>query len=80
MSTDFHAFEQSLTSADAAAARVPSDEVAAAIENSKTGPTVGVALDRDDVDLPDSVDVDPTAAQLEAATTGLTPATSGIAD
>jgi L-lactate dehydrogenase complex protein LldG len=80
MSIDLQAFEQSLTSVGVAAARVPPDEVAAAIEQFTTGPTVGVSLDRDGVDLPDSVDVDPTAAALEEATTGVTPAAFGIAD
>lgn len=80
MSTDLHAFEQSLTSVDVASARVPPDEAAAAIDDFTTGPTVGVPLDRDDVSFPDSVTVDPTPAALAEATTGVTPAAFAIAD
>lgn len=80
MSTEFHAFEQSLSRFDVASARVPPDGVVAAVEEFSTGPTVGVPLGRDDTSLPDSVAVDPTPAALEGATTGVTPAAFGIAD
>lgn len=80
MSTEFRSLEQSLASTDVESARVPPDEVAAAVDDFLTGPAVGVPLERDDVALPDAVTVDPTPAALEAATTGVTPAAFAVAD
>lgn len=80
MPSEFRSLEQSLASADVESVRVPPDEVAEAIEEFVTGPTVGVSLERDDVAFPDSVTVDPTPATLEAATTGVTSAACAVAD
>ena len=78
MSTEHHLFEQSLASVDVEAVRVPLDEVTAAIDEFTTGPTVGVPLERDVVEYPNAVTVDPTPAALEEATTGVTTAAFAV--
>jgi L-lactate dehydrogenase complex protein LldG len=80
MSTDFQTFEQSLADVDVSVVHVPLMDVAAAIADFSTESTVGVPLDRDEINLPDSVTVDPTPAALKDATTGVTPAAFAIAD
>jgi L-lactate dehydrogenase complex protein LldG len=52
------------------------DAIAAAVDP----PAVGVRLPFEGVSLPDSVQVDPTPADLRAATTGVTAATLAVAD
>lgn len=60
--------------------RVPAaeatDEIAALVEP----PAVGTALPFEDVSLPGDVGTDPTPAELDAATTGVTAAQLGVAD
>lgn len=80
MSTEFHSFEQSLASVDVESVRVPPGDVAAAIDEYAAGPTVGVPLDRSYGSYPNSVRVDPTPADLEKATTGITPAAFAVAE
>ena len=55
-------------------------EVAGAIESATEPPAVGTPLPWDDVELPDGVETDPTPADLEAATTGVTAASLAVAD
>lgn len=80
MSTEIHSLERSLASVDVEMVRVPPAAVGAAVDDFVTGPAVGVAPDREDVQLPESVTVDPTPAALEMATTGVTPAAFAVAD
>lgn len=54
----------------------PREGIAAAIEE----PAVGVPLPFSDAELPGSVTTNPTPAELEAATTGVTAAAGGVAD
>jgi len=55
-------------------------EVAAAIASAVEPPAVGTPLPWDDVELPDGVETDPTPADIEGATTGVTAASLAIAD
>ena len=55
-------------------------EVAAAIASAIDPPAVGTPLPWDDVELPDGVETDPTPADIEGATTGVTAASLAIAD
>jgi L-lactate dehydrogenase complex protein LldG len=52
------------------------DAIAAAVEH----PAVGAPLPWEGVDLPDGVTTDPTPAELDAATTGVTAADFAVAD
>lgn len=80
MSTDFRSLEESLTSVDVEASCVPPDDVTGAVDNFLRGEAVAATFDRDDITLPDAVTVDPTAAELEAASTGVTSGAFAIAD
>lgn len=80
MSTVLESFERSSASFDVDCISVEPGAVADAVADAATGPTVGVALDRGDVQLPESVTVDPTPAGLRRAETGVTPASFAIAD
>ncbi|UPM42681.1 LUD domain-containing protein [Halocatena salina] len=80
MSTEQQLFAESLESVGVETRRVPPAGVTDAIAELLVGDTVAVALDRDDVSIPDAVTVDPTPAELHAAQTGVTPAAFAIAD
>ncbi|WP_336326834.1 LUD domain-containing protein [Halovenus sp. HT40] len=54
--------------------------VTAAIEEAIEQPAVGTALPWEGVELPDSVAIEPTAADLDAATTGVTAAELAVAE
>jgi L-lactate dehydrogenase complex protein LldG len=60
--------------------RTTAEEFATALAGIVRDPAVGVTLPFDGVSYPDGVTVDPTAAELERAHTGVTPATLGVAD
>lgn len=60
--------------------RVPARDATAAIEAAIDGPAVGAPLPLEGVDLPSGVTTDPTPAELNAAVTGVTPASLAIAD
>jgi len=74
------AFEAALRDVEATVTRTTPDGCAAAVDAAVRPPAVGVDPPLPGADLPDSVDTDPTVGQLEAARTGVTPATLGIAD
>lgn len=80
MSTDQQVFAESLANVGVEMRRVPPDDVDAAIEESHTGETVAVPVERDDITLPETVTIDPTPAELQTAQTGVTPAAFAIAD
>ncbi|SEA07621.1 L-lactate dehydrogenase complex protein LldG [Haloplanus vescus] len=73
------AFEESLAALDVELTRTTVDDFAATLDDIVRDPAVGVPLPFD-VDYPDSVTVDPTPAAVERATTGVTPASYGIAN
>ncbi len=74
-------FEDSLDRLDVEWTHTSREEFAATLSAVVEGPTVGVDLPFEGVSLSDTdVTVDPTAAALEAATTGVTAARMGIAD
>jgi len=60
--------------------RVPAVEATETIADLIDSPAVGVPLPFDDVDLPDGVRTEPTPADLDDATTGVTAAKVGVAD
>lgn len=60
--------------------RVAPDEATSAIADRLEGPAVGAPLPWDDVALPETVQTDPTPAELDAAVTGVTGATLAVAD
>jgi len=72
-------FEEALTDLGVELTRTTVDDFAATLDDIVRDPAVGVALPFD-VEYPDSVTVDPTAADLERATTGVTPASYGVAN
>ena len=80
MSTDIPTFDAALASVDVETVHAAPEEVSGAVADLAVGPTVGVPLDRDDVELPASVTLDPTPAALEEATTGVTSAAFAVAD
>lgn len=80
MSTEQQLFVESLASVGVETRRVPPADIADAIEDLLVDDTVAVALERDDISLPDTVTIDPTPAELQAARTGITPAAFAIAD
>lgn len=73
-------FGDSLDRLDVTWEVVPPAEATAAIEAAIEPPTVGVDLPFEGVSLPDSVTVEPTPADLRAATTGVTAAGLAVAD
>jgi L-lactate dehydrogenase complex protein LldG len=61
--------------------RTSAAEFAVTLEGAITAPAVGTELPFDGVSLADTpVDTDPSPADIEAATTGVTPAGLGVAD
>jgi len=60
--------------------RVPPEEAATAIGEAVDPPAVGVALPWDDVSLPEDVTTEPTAGDLDAASTGVTAASLAVAE
>ncbi len=74
------AFESSLDRLDVGWTRTIPGEFAAALEAACEGPTVGAELPFEGVALPEFVEREPSPSDLEAATTGVTAATLGIAD
>lgn len=74
------AFEAALRDVEATVTRTTPGGCAAAVDAAVHPPAVGVDLPFRGAVLPGSVDTDPTVGDLEAARTGVTPATLGIAD
>jgi L-lactate dehydrogenase complex protein LldG len=72
-------FEDALDELGVDLTRTTADEFAATLGELVRDPAVGVPLPFD-VEYPDSVTVDPTAADLERAATGVTPASFGVAN
>ena len=60
--------------------RVSAAEAAPAVADLVAAPAVGVPLPWADVSLPDGVTTDPTPNELDAAVTGVTPASLAVAD
>jgi len=60
--------------------RVSTSEATEAIDERVTRPAVGTAPPFEDVQLPPGVETDPTPADLDAATTGVTAAPLAVAD
>lgn len=74
MSDVLTTFESSLDGLDVATTRTDVDGFAEALDDAIQEPAVGIPLGLDDVSLADTaVTVDPTAAALESARTGVTP-------
>ena len=73
-------FERSLDRLDVGATRVAPRDLAGTLTDLLRPPAVGVSLPFAGASLPPSVTVDPTPAELDAATTGVTPAGLGVAD
>jgi L-lactate dehydrogenase complex protein LldG len=74
------AFTASLDRLDVEWTRVPPDELAATLREVTREPVIGARLPFDGVSLPDWVTLDPTAGAVEAAATGVSPATLAVAD
>ena len=72
-------FEGALDDLGVGYTRATTEAFATALDGIVRDPAVGVPLPFD-VDYPESVTVDPTAADLERAETGITPASLGIAN
>jgi L-lactate dehydrogenase complex protein LldG len=72
-------FEEALADLGVDLTRTTVDEFATTLADIVRDPAVGVPLPFD-VEYPDGVTVDPTAAALERATTGVTPASFGVAN
>mgnify|MGYP000229825948 CR=1 FL=1 len=79
MSTDRESLEQSLASVDIEAMHVSPGEVAGAIEEFVVGDAVGIAGEAFEA-RPETVNWDPTPADLDDAETGITPAAFAVAD
>lgn len=81
MASTLATFEASLASLDVGGTRTTTAEFPDALAAAVKGPAVGTDLPFDGVSL-DGTDVqtDPTPAQLQAATTGVTPVGGGIAE
>ena len=73
-------FETALDGLDVPVTRTGSDEFDRTLRDVVTEPAVGTALSFESVSLPAWIDDEPTPATLEAATTGVTAASMGIAD
>lgn len=59
---------------------VSTSEATAAIEEAIEPPATGTALPWDGIELPDSVETEPTSADLDTATTGVTAAELAVAE
>lgn len=79
-STTYDQFTERASDFGASVTRVPPDQVAETITSLSEAPVVGAPLPWDDVSLPADVPTDPTPADLDAATTGVTAAALAIAD
>ncbi|MDG5775317.1 LUD domain-containing protein [Haloarculaceae archaeon H-GB2-1] len=73
-------FTERLADFDVSYTLTAPDDVAAAIEDVTTQPAIGVELPDGLGDLPESVETDPSPAELREASTGVTEARLGIAD
>ena len=73
-------FERALEGLEVGVERVPAVDATERIAAVLEAPAVGVPLPFDGVSQPESVTTAPTAGELEAARTGVTPATFGIAE
>ena len=73
-------FETALSNLEVGITYAGPDEFHTVLESIVDDPTIGVPLGFDAISLPPWVDTDPTPATLESATTGITPASMGIAD
>lgn len=73
-------FETSLNRHDVSSERVTLGAVEQTIERVVEPPAIGVELSLDDTRLPSTVVTAPTPAELEAAKTGVTRATYGVAE
>jgi L-lactate dehydrogenase complex protein LldG len=77
--THIEQFETRLSEYGVDVTRTSDASATAAIADHVDGPAVGVSLPWEDVDLPETVTTDPTPNELEAATTGVSAASFGIA-
>jgi L-lactate dehydrogenase complex protein LldG len=73
-------FEDSLGRLDVGWTHTTADDFEATVASLVDDPAVGVSLPFADVSLPDAVTVDPPAAALESARTGVTPASFAVAE
>ncbi|WP_254523412.1 LUD domain-containing protein [Natrinema caseinilyticum] len=73
-------FERALEGLEVGLERVAAADASERIERIVQEPAVGVALPFDGVTLPESITTEPTAAELEAARTGVTPVGFAIAE
>jgi L-lactate dehydrogenase complex protein LldG len=73
-------FERALEGLQVGLERVPADDAGEAIGRLVDAPAVGAALPFEGATLPESVTTEPTAAELEAARTGVTPVGFAIAE
>jgi L-lactate dehydrogenase complex protein LldG len=73
-------FESSLDRLDVGWTRTTSRGLADALDGACEGPTVGTDLPFEGAELPAFVEREPSPSELEAARTGVTAATMGIAD
>ncbi|AFO58376.1 MULTISPECIES: LUD domain-containing protein [unclassified Natrinema] len=73
-------FERALEGLEVGLERVTAADASERIGTIAAEPAIGVPLPFDDVDLPASVTTDPTAAELTAARTGITPVGFAIAE
>lgn len=78
--TAVDAFTESLASQSVPVEQLPAAAVTGHLAESIDGPAVGVPPTVDGVALPETVTVDPSASELQAAETGVTGAGPGIAD
>jgi L-lactate dehydrogenase complex protein LldG len=73
-------FESSLDDVGVECVRTTADGFESTLTPLLDDPAIGAPLPFEGVSLPDRVNTDPTVADLEAATTGVTPVGYGIAD
>jgi L-lactate dehydrogenase complex protein LldG len=74
------AFESSLARVDVALTRTTTDALADELADIVESPAVGIALPFEGASLPSDVVTDPTTAELEDATTGVTAAGFAVAE
>jgi L-lactate dehydrogenase complex protein LldG len=73
-------FEESLSAQDVPVTRTTAAEATGELASFAASPAVGVPLPLDGVSLPADVAADPSPSELDAATTGITPAGPAVAD
>ncbi len=78
--TTFERFAANLEALEVSVTRAEPATFDSALREVTTEPTIGTRLPFESVSLPDWVDDEPTPATLEAATTGVTAASLGVAD